>query len=158
MTTKEKDTETKKDVKTTEVKVSKTTKSKLTGKYIEAVGRRKKATARVRLYDNKKGEFLVNGVDCKEYLKTQKLVNIIKAPLEAVGKAEMSVSAIVKSGGLVGQAEAIRHGISRALIKEDAELRPTLKPLGFLTRDSRRKERKKPGLKKARRAPQWSKR
>lgn len=127
-------------------------------KYIGAVGRRKTATARVRIYNDKKKVFTINGQDIAVYLPTQEYINTAKAALEMADKSDMSVTAVVKGGGKAGQAEAIRHGISRALLKMSAELRPTLRAQGLLTRDPRRKERKKPGLRRARRAPQWSKR
>ncbi len=127
-------------------------------KYIAAVGRRKTATARVRLYDDKKQSFTINGQDIAAYLPTQEYINTAKSALDMSDKKNISVTAVVKGGGKAGQAEAIRHGISRALLKMSAELRPTLRAKGLLTRDPRRKERKKPGLRRARRAPQWSKR
>ncbi|MBI5621476.1 30S ribosomal protein S9 [Candidatus Falkowbacteria bacterium] len=132
--------------------------SPFSGVYTEAVGRRKNASARVRLYDNQKSLFVVNGKPATEYLKTDKLIAAALQPLKVVGRQTMSVSVRVSGGGTVGQAEAIRHGVARALLKVDKDLRSALKPLELLTRDSREKERKKPGLKKARRAPQWAKR
>ena len=132
--------------------------SPFSGTYAEAVGRRKNASARVRLYDNQQSLFVVNGRTAVEYLKTDKLIASALQPLKVVGREAMSVSVRASGGGTVGQAEAIRHGIARALLKVDKDLRSALKPLELLTRDSREKERKKPGLKKARRAPQWAKR
>lgn len=128
------------------------------GRYVEAVGRRKTAIARVRLYDDHKKHFTVNGFDYKEYLKTADLIRIVESPLKATGHAEMSASVKVAGSGTHSQAEAIRHGITRALLVLDKDLRATLKPLDYITRDPRQKERKKPGLKRARRAPQWAKR
>lgn len=122
-------------------------------------GRRKNAIARVRLVPGE-GKIVINNRDIDDYfggLETLKL--IVSQPLEsvqAVGKYDVLVN--VKGGGISGQAGAIRHGIARALLKADGELRPVLKKAGFLTRDDRMKERKKYGLKKARRAPQFSKR
>ncbi len=131
---------------------------KLTGKYHYACGKRKTATARVRLYKGT-GKIVINKQDAKQYLKVQDLIGIMTAPLKLVKKAkEFDISAKVVGGGQAGQAEAIRHGIAKALLEYDPELRTPLKKAGYITRDSRTKERKKYGLKKARRAPQWSKR
>lgn len=130
-------------------------------KYIEAVGRRKTAVARVRITEAKQNSFTINSRTIDDYFKTPALQN---AATEAILKhaenikKNFSVSAKVIGGGVNAQAEAIRHGIARALIKFDAELRPELKKAGFLKRDPRMVERKKFGLKKARRAAQWSKR
>jgi len=143
---------------TTKKKTEEVPKYKFSGKYFEAVGRRKRATARVRIYDTKKAQFIVNDKEGEKYFTIDELIKLIFVPLKAVGQENISVSVKVNGGGLRGQAEAVRHGIARALIKMDPELRATLKSSGVLTRDSRRKERKKPGLKRARRAPQWSKR
>ncbi len=129
-----------------------------TGKYYEAVGRRKTAVARVRLFADGKGRIVVNDQQHSDYLPTATDIKKVEDPLQAAGAATMSVSVKVKGGGVHSQADAIRHGISRALLKVDADNRSTLKPFGWLTRDPRKKERKKPGLKRARRAPQWSKR
>ncbi|TSC76972.1 MAG: small subunit ribosomal protein S9 [Parcubacteria group bacterium Gr01-1014_31] len=126
--------------------------------YVAAVGRRKTAVARVRLIPGSI-EFTVNGKPLLQYFPQADLQELIMAPLKLVGKdADHGCSVKVSGGGYHGQAEAVRHGISRCLLLLDAGLRPTLKPHGYLTRDSRMKERKKPGLKRARRAPQWSKR
>lgn len=121
-------------------------------------GRRKTSIARVRLVPGN-GKVVINGRDIDEYFNYETLRTEVKAPLaitETEGKFD--VIARVEGGGFTGQAGALRHGISRALLKADGELRPTLKKAGFLTRDPRMKERKKYGLKKARRAPQFSKR
>jgi len=127
-------------------------------KYIEAVGRRKTSVARVRLMPGNSG-MVINGKDFKEYLKIPKLQEIILAPLNVLElKDKHGFTVTVSGGGINSQAEAIRHGISRALITLDAELKKRLKKYDFLTRDSRMVERKKYGLKKARRAPQWAKR
>lgn len=129
-------------------------------RYLYAVGRRKTAVAQVRLYpvDASEGT-MVNKKTILAYFGTQALVNQALQPLKVTGKEEVfTVTVVVRGGGLHGQADAIKLGIARALIKHDALLRPTLKALGLLTRDARAVERKKPGLKKARRAPQWSKR
>ncbi|NLU35888.1 MAG: 30S ribosomal protein S9 [Clostridiales bacterium] len=121
-------------------------------------GRRKTSVARVRLIPGD-GKFLINGRDIEEYFGLETLKVIARQPLvltETLGKFDVLVN--VRGGGFTGQAGAIRHGISRALIKADEELRPILKKAGYLTRDPRMKERKKYGLKGARRAPQFSKR
>ncbi len=145
--------------KTTSAK-AKETKSKVKpGNYIYALGRRKRASAQTRFYPSGKGEFTVNGKKYDEYFVTINQRECLTKPLEIAGHdGAVNVDYRIIGGGLTGQAEAARLGLSRALIKLDPELRKALKKAGFLTRDSRRKERKKPGLKKARRAPQWSKR
>ena len=122
-------------------------------------GRRKKSIARVRLVDGK-GKITINGKDLDEYFGADTLKYIVRQPLAATEtEAKYDVICTVKGGGFTGQAGAIRHGISRALLEANSdEYRPSLKANGFLTRDSRMKERKKPGLKKARKAPQFSKR
>ncbi|MBR3153059.1 MAG: 30S ribosomal protein S9 [Clostridia bacterium] len=121
-------------------------------------GRRKKSIARVRLVDGK-GEITVNGKSLDEYFGTEILKVIVKQPLTATNTvSKYDVICKVQGGGYTGQAGAIRHGISRALLQANGEYRPTLKTSGFLTRDPRMKERKKYGLKKARKAPQFSKR
>lgn len=127
--------------------------------YIAAIGRRKTASAQVRLYQAGKGRILVNEMDLKKYFPLSHSQQQILAPLEATGKTKIvDISALVRGGGKNGQAEAVRHGIARALLKLEPTTRGALKPLDFITRDSRKKERKKPGLKRARRAPQWAKR
>ncbi len=121
-------------------------------------GRRKSAIARVRLVPGT-GKIIVNKRDLEDYLKYETLRVLVREPLmitDTFGQYDVLVN--VKGGGYTGQAGAIRHGISRALLQVDAELRPILKKAGFLTRDPRMKERKKYGLKKARRASQFSKR
>lgn len=129
------------------------------GKYFYAVGKRKRAVATVRLYENGKGDFLVNGKKLKDFSSVKEHEELLTAPLRLL-KAQKAydVSANVCGGGIKGQVDAIKHAISRALTVADIMLRPTLKRAGFLTRDPRIKERKKPGMRKARRAPQWSKR
>ena len=132
--------------------------AKFKGKYLETVGRRKSATARVRLFKSGKGLIMVNGQTLESYM-TPTLVSVAKEPLKLAGTAkELDFSIIVNGGGKKGQAGAIRHGIARALVEMEADLRLAFKAKDFLTRDARIKERKKPGLKKARRAPQWAKR
>ncbi len=128
-------------------------------KFREVLGRRKTATARVRVSLDKKGGIIVNGKDLKEYIKTPLYHNKAAAPLDAVQYIEgLAFSIVVHGGGVSAQSEAISHGISRALVFLDTNARTPLKRKGFLKRDPRKKERKKPGLKKARKASQWSKR
>ncbi len=126
--------------------------------YFYGTGRRKKSVARVRLYPGS-GVITVNGKNIDEYFGLETLKLIINQPFgvtETLGKYD--IVATVRGGGLSGQAGAIRHGLSRALVKADETMKPALKKAGFLTRDPRMKERKKYGLKAARRAPQFSKR
>ena len=135
------------------------------GKYIEAVGRRKTSTARVRITEGSKAHFVVNGKDAREYFKTEDQRRLILDPItkgikpgEAKLNKKWGVEVRVSGGGIHSQAEAIRHGLARALVLSDEALHGGLKALGFLKRDPRAKERRKFGLKKARKAPQWSKR
>ena len=124
----------------------------------QAVGRRKKAIARVRLIPGE-GKILINGREIDNYFGLETLKMTVRQPLVLTSlEGRYDVLVNVYGGGLAGQAGAIRHGISRALVKADPELRPSVKKAGFLTRDPRMKERKKYGLKAARRAPQFSKR
>ena len=126
--------------------------------YFYGTGRRKESVARVRVYAGT-GKIIINGRDIDDYFGLETLKLIVRQPLvatETVDKFDVIVT--VRGGGFTGQAGAIRHGISRALLQADADYRPTLKKAGFLTRDPRMKERKKYGLKAARRAPQFSKR
>jgi len=133
-------------------------------KYVEGIGRRKTAVARVRIFDASKKtkdfEITINGKDYKDYFSNLiEFIKIVNAPLrklKAFGVYKVSVK--VKGGGLRGQAEAIRLGLSRALVKLNPEWRPRFKKASFLTRDPREVERKKYGFKKARKAPQWHKR
>ena len=121
-------------------------------------GRRKSSVARVYLIPGS-GKITINDRDIDEYLGLETLKVVVRQPLVLTGtEGKFDVKVNVKGGGYTGQAGAIRHGISRALLEVDGEYRPTLKAAGFLTRDPRMKERKKYGLKKARRAPQFSKR
>ncbi len=130
----------------------------LTGTYFYANGKRKRAIARVRLYKGT-GRVIVNGKDAKDYFTTPEMINVFMAPLVLTkNEGNFDISAVVEGGGIQGQADALRHGIAKALLEVSHDLRATLKPEGFLTRDSRIKERKKFGLHKARRAPQFSKR
>ncbi len=125
--------------------------------YTEAVGRRKTATARVRITAAKSASMTVNGKAANEYFPLEVMVKTAYAPMQTLG-ASYSVSAHVRGGGLKAQAEAVRHGLSRAMTALVPEQRKDLKVKGFLKRDPRAKERKKFGLNAARRAPQWSKR
>ena len=127
--------------------------------YQYGTGRRKSSIARVRVYEGGTGSITINGRDIDDYFGLDTLKLIVRQPLvttDMVGKVDIVCT--VKGGGVTGQAGAIRHGISRALLGVNAEFRATLKAAGFLTRDPRMKERKKYGLKAARRAPQFSKR
>lgn len=127
--------------------------------YFRAIGRRKTATAVVRLYKASKTTYSINGKDFTEYFGTPELKKIITGAFETVTPAEkFEVVVTTKGGGSHAQAEAVRHGISRALVLYDAELRSGLKKAKMLKRDPRTVERKKFGLKKARKSPQWSKR
>ncbi len=130
-----------------------------TKQYFYGTGRRKEAVARVRLYHGS-GTITVNKKTFEDYFPVETLRVIVRQPLAATGSLERyDVIVNVRGGGIAGQAGAIRHGISRALVDADAEqYKATLKKAGFLTRDARIKERKKPGLKKARKASQFSKR
>lgn len=126
--------------------------------YVEAVGRRKTASARVRLYPGS-GEIIVNDQPVDEYFGRSLDQMALRAPLILTGtEASYNISVHVAGGGDSGQAMAVRHGLTRALMASDPNLRPALKAAGFVTRDPRAKERKKPGLKRARKAPQYTKR
>lgn len=131
--------------------------SKTTEKYIEAVGRRKTSVARVRLTPSSKNSVVVNDRDFENYFSVAEHRRSILSAFEEVGQ-EFLVTAKLIGGGVSSQAEALRHGIARALVSFDADLRTKLKTKGYLKRDPRAKERRKFGLKKARKAPQWSKR
>lgn len=159
--------EVKKAVKKPAVKkVSKTTEpasvKSASQRYVYAVGRRKTAIAQVRLYPNEKtgsAVAVVNKKTIREYFGTESLETIALSPIKLVGlESAFEVSVVVRGGGLHGQADAIKLGVARSLIKHDVLLRAVLKSAGMLTRDARAVERKKPGLKKARRSPQWAKR
>jgi small subunit ribosomal protein S9 len=128
-------------------------------RYYEGVGRRKAATARVRIYPGGDGNIVINDRPLDEYFKRLMDVIHLKEPLEVTNTQDRyDISVLVTGGGIKGQAGAVRLGIARALLEADPELRPPLRRGGFLTRDARVKERKKPGLKKARKAPQYTKR
>ena len=127
--------------------------------YLYGTGRRKSSVARVHLFPNGTGAITINGRDIDDYFGLETLKLIVRQPLVATNQVgKVDVVATVTGGGVTGQAGALRHGISRALLEMDPEFRPALKAAGFLTRDPRMKERKKYGLKAARRAPQFSKR
>ena len=150
--------------KTKEKKVEPAEKPKKTatekmGQYFEAVGRRKTSIARVRLFTQGKKEVFVNDKLYQGYFPTLELQKIVVSALETMKVLDkFRVTCRVKGGGIHSQAEAIRHGIAQALIKFNPDFRKRLKKIGYLTRDSRIRERKKFGLKRARRAPQWQKR
>lgn len=128
-------------------------------RYIECVGRRKTAIARVRMTPATKASFTVNDKDLESYFGTKELrMTAIDPITQSKNPVKFKITARVTGGGITGQAEAIRHGIARALVEHDSELRKSMKKLGFLKRDPRAKERRKFGLKKARKSPQWSKR
>ena len=127
--------------------------------YFYGTGRRKSSVARVHVFPNGTGAITINGRDIDDYFGLETLKMVVRQPLDATGNTgKMDIVATVTGGGVTGQAGAIRHGISRALLLLDENNRPALKAAGFLTRDPRMKERKKYGLKAARRAPQFSKR
>lgn len=131
---------------------------KTAGRYTEGIGRRKTAIARVRITKGKGGA-VINEKSLEAYFQTPRLRGVVLSPFEKLSmKGEFDISARVEGGGINAQAEAVRLGISRALVTLDADLKKKLRAFGFMTRDPRMVERKKYGLKKARRAPQWSKR
>lgn len=127
--------------------------------YYEGIGRRKAATARVRVM-NGSGDFLVNNKPAPEYFPRLGDMLSVMSPLEAAGEPlnQFDISVMVMGGGVTGQTEAVRLGIARALLKMNPDLRPVMRKAGLLTRDARVKERKKPGLKRARKAPTYTKR
>ena len=128
-------------------------------KYISSVGRRKTSVATVRLFESPKLSVTINDKSLADYFQMPSLQRIVTEALALVGKAnKVKITVHVNGGGIHSQAEAVRHAIARALIKGDIEFRKALKKEGFLKRDPRAKERRKFGLKKARKAPQWSKR
>lgn len=149
--------EDKKDIQDTQ-KDKKTADFQFEGKYIEAIGKRKTSSAQARLYQDGKGIIFVNGKRLNEYFDPN-LVTIVNQPLKLAARLkDVNISVLVQGGGKKSQSEAVRHGIAKVLITIDEELKPKLRAKGWIARDARKKERKKPGLKKARRAPQWSKR
>lgn len=128
-------------------------------KYFQTIGRRKRSIAQVRLFPGGTGKITVNKREFENYFTTVSLRNKVLAPLNKVGKKDiMDITVRVLGGGMVGQADAVMLGVARALVKYDETLRTTVKGEGFLTRDARKKERKKFGLRGARRAKQWRKR
>ncbi len=128
-------------------------------KYFEGVGRRKTATARVRIYPDKKKEFVINEREFSKYFPDFEFQQIITSPLKLTQKEnDFSVTVKVKGGGFRAQAEAIRLGLARALVKFNPDFKKSLRDAGYLTRDARVRERKKFGLRRARRARQWRKR
>lgn len=143
-----------------EKKVKKTEEEEIQfkGKFIKAIGRRKTAVAQIRLYKNGTGAILVNGLKITQYFH-KNLIGFIHQALKLAGHSrDLNFSIKVMGGGKKAQAGAVLLGIARSLVMIDKELQPMIKAKNWLTRDSRKKERKKPGLKKARRAPQWAKR
>jgi small subunit ribosomal protein S9 len=127
--------------------------------YYEGLGRRKTATARVRLHEGGSGQLTVNGQPYEEYFNREADWHNLVMPMKITRtEAQFDVTVLVEGGGVTGQSEAVRMGISRALLKVDPEFRTLLRKAGILTRDAREKERKKPGLKRARKAPQYTKR
>jgi small subunit ribosomal protein S9 len=127
-------------------------------KFVPAMGKRKTASASIRMRQNGTGQIIINGKSLNEYFPTAYQRKVVEQPLKQTVLQNMDFSILVKGGGKTGQADACRLGIAKLLIKLDPELRPAMRAKGWVTRDSRKKERKKPGLKRARRAPQWSKR
>jgi small subunit ribosomal protein S9 len=145
--------------KTTKKKPKEKKVKKGPGKYFRGIGRRKTAVARVRLFTRGEKEILVNSKPLKEYFSDKLRQETAKTPLSLLDVSnKFRVTAVLRGGGKNAQAEALRHGISRALVVFDPDLRKQLKKAGYLTRDPRMRERKKFGLKRARRAPQWQKR
>jgi small subunit ribosomal protein S9 len=130
----------------------------MSGQYYEGIGRRKTSSARVRITPGS-GNHLVNNKPIEEYFTRVGDIDIALEPMKTAGFEEkLDVTAMVQGGGVSGQAGAVRHGLARALLEMDAGLRPLMRSGGYLTRDARMKERKKPGLKRARKAPTYTKR
>lgn len=129
-------------------------------KYFYAIGRRKTSIARVKLFPTEKtsNTFLVNEKTLEAYFPIERLIESVKSPLNDLGNTKFEAQVRVYGGGVSSQADAVRLGVARALVKFDQELKKTLKDKGYLTRDPRKVERKKAGLKKARKSPQWAKR
>jgi small subunit ribosomal protein S9 len=131
----------------------------MSAQYYEGIGRRKEASARVRLFPGGTGRFVINDKEAVEYMPREGDMEIMLQPLSVLGQERgYDISVHVNGGGISGQRDAIRLGIARALLKIDPDTRPTMRQNGFLTRDARVKERKKPGLKRARKAPTYTKR
>jgi small subunit ribosomal protein S9 len=131
----------------------------MANEYFEGIGRRKESTARVRV-SNGMGLFVINDKQVEEYFPRVGDLDLIFSPLEVVGenRSNLDISVIVKGGGVTGQRDSVQMGLARALLLRNPEFKPTLRKGGFLTRDAREKERKKPGLKRARKAPTYTKR
>lgn len=128
-------------------------------RYFYSVGRRKTSSAQVRLYPEGTGRIVVNGKPVDEYFSRPQDLIALARPLNAAGHEDtFDITIVVRGGGVTGQSGAVSHGLARALVKYDEDLRTVMRRGGFLTRDSRMKERKKPGLKRARKAPQYTKR
>lgn len=128
-------------------------------RYFYAVGRRKTSSAQIRLYPEGTGRIVVNGKPVDEYFTRPQDLIALASPLNAAGHEDtFDITVVVRGGGVTGQSGAVSHGVARALVKYDEDLRTVMRRGGFLTRDSRMKERKKPGLKRARKAPQYTKR
>jgi small subunit ribosomal protein S9 len=131
----------------------------MSSQYYEGIGRRKGASARVRIFPGGTGNLIINDKDGREYLPREGDVEILLEPLSKLGQeGSYDISVHVDGGGISGQRDAIQLGIARALLEVDPQLRPQLRAGGYLTRDARVKERKKPGLKRARKAPTYTKR
>lgn len=141
------------------ISVAKTSESASQLQYIAAIGKRKTAVANLKLMVHGSGKIIVNGKDFETFFFLPTMREIIRRPLELSGlKDSVDAEVRVNGGGMKGQADALRLALTRALVKLNPEIRPTFRGAGFLTRDARKKERKKFGLKKARKAPQWAKR
>lgn len=131
----------------------------MSAQYYEGIGRRKAASARVRLFPGGTGNLVINDKDASDYLPRAGDVDILLEPLRAIGQeSSYDITVLVRGGGVSGQRDAIQLGLARALLKLDPDLRPRMRDGEFLTRDARVKERKKPGLKRARKAPTYTKR
>jgi len=131
----------------------------MSAQYYEGIGRRKESSARVRLFPGGTGKFVINDKDANEYISREGDLDIILQPLRVLSQERAyDISVHVNGGGVTGQRDAIRLGIARALLKLDPEVKPTLRQYDLVTRDARVKERKKPGLKRARKAPTYTKR
>lgn len=131
----------------------------MSAQYYEGIGRRKTATARVRIFPGGTGSLIINDKDGSDYMPRLGDLETLLEPLSVIGQLKaFDISVHVNGGGITGQRDAIRLGLARALVLLDAELKPQLKEHDFMTRDAREKERKKPGLKRARKAPTYTKR
>jgi small subunit ribosomal protein S9 len=131
----------------------------MSAQYYEGIGRRKQSTARVRLFPGGTGKFVINEKDANEYISRAGDLEIVLQPLSVLGQERAyDISVHVNGGGITGQRDAIRLGMARALLKLDPDVKPTLRQHDLVTRDARVKERKKPGLKRARKAPTYTKR